>query len=167
MFPRLKFLLLLLFPLTPALAVPLPSPTGEVLLRVYGAISHTNAPDVAAFDIAMLDALPQRKTITKTPWHDGAQDFSGPTLLSILALVGATGQTLRIVALNDYAATMPVSDTVESPVILASRHAGRLFSLREKGPLFVIYPFSEMPHLENEVIFSRSVWQVMEIEVLP
>ncbi len=167
MFLRLKLLLVLLMPFSPALAVSLPAPEGEVILRIHGAISQTNKPGIAAFDMAMLDALEQRQTITETPWYEGPQEFTGPTLAALLAHVGAKGQALRIVAINDYAATIPVSDTQASPVILASRHEGRELSLREKGPLFVIYPFSEMPHLKNEVIFSRSVWQVMSIEVLP
>jgi hypothetical protein len=164
---RLQFLLALLLPFGPAMATSLPMPEGEVILRINGAITQTNMPEIAAFDMAMLDALEQRQTITETPWYDGPQDFTGPTLATLLSLVGATGQNLRIVAINDYAVTMPVSDTQASPVILASRLAGQPLSVREKGPLFVIYPFSEMPHLKNETMFSRSVWQVISIEVLP
>jgi len=40
-------------------------------------------------------------------------------------------------------------------------------SLRDKGPIFVIYPFDKHPELLNEVVFSRSVWQVTEIKVTP
>ncbi len=150
-----------------AAAEHLEHPEGDVILTIQGAIMHENTDGAAVFDLAMLDALEQRETVTETPWYDGAQEFSGPTLESLLALVGAEGTMLRIVAVNDYAADMPVSDAAETPVILASRHAGNLMSVRDKGPLFVIYPFSEMPELSNEMYFSRSVWQVKAIEVLP
>lgn len=145
----------------------LSQPAGDVILTVTGAITNTNSGDAAAYDLAMLDALDQRETITETPWYEGAQSFSGPTLATLMAQVGATGRTLRIVAVNDYAAEMPMEDVTSLPVILASRHEGKPMPLREKGPLFVIYPFSEMPNLSNEVYFNRSVWQVKSIEVLP
>ena len=145
----------------------LAQPEGEIILTISGAISNSNSDMGAEFDLAMLDALEQRETVTETPWHDGAQRFSGPVLNDLLALVGAEGQTLRIVALNDYAAEMPISDAAEIPVILASRREDMLMPVRDKGPLFVIYPFSEMPELNNEVYFSRSVWQIKAIEVHP
>ncbi len=39
-------------------------------------------------------------------------------------------------------------------------------SVRDKGPLFLVYPFDLNPELYNEKYFSRSVWQIKEIEVI-
>ncbi|TNC70914.1 hypothetical protein FHG71_12880 [Rubellimicrobium roseum] len=141
-------------------------PSGQVILTVSGAVGLTNAEGAAAFDLALLDALPQRDTITATPWHEGRPRFSGPTIASVLGAAGATGSSLRIVALNDYAAEMPMEDARGIPVILATRIDGQEISVRDKGPLFVIYPFDERPDLFNEVYFGRSVWQVSRVEVL-
>lgn len=157
--------LALLIGAVPVAANTLPQPTGDVVLTIRGAIAQTNAEGVAHFDMAMLEALPQRETRTETPWHTGVQVFSGPTMQALMDIVGAEGATLRIGALNDYAATMPMSDTSDLPVILATRQNGAPMSVREKGPLFVIYPFDEMPELFNEVHFSRSVWQVATITI--
>lgn len=151
----------------PALAEPLGTPSGNVILEIAGAISVTNQNDRAAFDQAMLDALPQRDTRTTTPWYDGAHVFSGPTFSDLLAAVGAKGTMLRVTAINDYSVEMPIAELTKHPVILASRLDGELMSVRDKGPLFVIYPFDEVPELVNEMSFSRSVWQVRQIEVLP
>lgn len=148
-------------------AAPLPEPSGKVILDIGGAIGSTNSGTAAQFDLAMLDALPQRETVTTTPWYDGPQSFSGPLLRDLLAAIGASGSTLRVIAINDYAVEIPVSDTIDYPVILASRHAGEPMSVRAKGPLFVVYPFDEVPSLVNELFFSRSAWQVRRIEVLP
>lgn len=145
----------------------LEQPEGDVILTISGAIVGSNSEAGAEFDLAMLDALEQRETNTQTPWFDGQQRFSGPTIGSLLEAVGAEGNTLRIIALNDYAAEMPIEDVLAYPVILASRHNDAIMSVRDKGPLFVIYPFSEVPELNNEVYFSRSVWQVKAIEVMP
>jgi hypothetical protein len=136
-----------------------------IVLTVSGQVSPSNPEGRAEFDLAMLDALPQKETVTATPWHDKAHSFTGPTLSSVLDAAGATGDTLRIVALNDYAADMPMEDPQTIPVILATRIDGKEMSVRDRGPIFVIYPFDDQPELFNEVYFNRSVWQVMSIEV--
>ncbi len=149
----------------PLSAADLPAPSGEVVLTVSGAIAHTNGDGVARFDLAMLDALDNRTTRTETPWYDEAQDFSGPLGAAVLEAVGATGSTMTIRAINDYSAKVPVADFAESPVILATRRGGEVLTVRNKGPLFVIYPFDERPGLYNELYFSRSVWQAVAIEL--
>ena len=151
----------------PAQASDLAPPTGPVILSLSGQIGVTNADGVAQFDLQMMDALEQRVTRTTTPWHEGQQEFSGPRLSDVMAAVGASGSELRIIAVNDYAAVMPWADIEAAPVILATRHNGAEMSVRQHGPLFVIYPFDEQPELRNELYFARSVWQVAAIEVLP
>lgn len=143
----------------------LPAPTGPVVLTVSGAIAHTNIDGAAAFDQAMLDGLAQHTTHSETPWYDGARSFSGVLLSSVLEAVGAKGETMTATALNAYSAEIPVADVINDPVILASRVDGKLLSIRDKGPLFVIYPFDTNPELYNEVYFGRSVWQVASLKV--
>lgn len=165
--PRFAATLLLAFLPHAVAADPLPAPDGPVILTITGAVTRTNSDGAARFDLAMLDALEQRETVTGTPWHEGVQRFTGPTLATLMAAAGATGSSLRIIAVNDYAAVMPWQDLESAPVILASRRNGETMPLRDTGPLFVIYPFDEMPDLRSEVHFGRSVWQVTQIEVLP
>jgi hypothetical protein len=150
---------------TAVLANALAVPTGEVILTIEGNIANTNGEGVAVFDLAMLDALPQRTTTTETPWYDDAQSFSGPVIQSLLEAIGAQGTTVTVRALNDYSAEIPIEDLQANPVILASRLNGDVLSVRDKGPLFVVYPFDLDPSLYNEVYFGRSVWQVVSVTV--
>jgi len=151
--------------LTPATALALESPSGRVLLTVSGDIATTNVGDEAHFDREMLNALPQRETVTSTPWHDGIMRFIGPQLRDLLAAVDSQGNELRVTALNDYSAEVPVADAMAYPVILAMTMNGDPLSIRDQGPLFIIYPFDEHPELLNEETIVRSVWQVNRIEV--
>jgi hypothetical protein len=144
----------------------LPEPQGEVILTVTGAITQTNADGAADFDLQMLADIAARETVTETPWHDGSTTFAGPLGAALLDTVGATGDTLRIVALNDYVVEVPVSDLHEYPVIFAITLNGEPMSVRDKGPIFLIYPFSEYPELLNEVQFGRSAWQIRSIEII-
>ncbi len=156
---------LLLLSTIAASAEDLAAPTDSVILTVTGAISNTNAPGTAQFDLAMLEALPGQETTTATPWYDGAQSFSGPLGDALLAAVGATGDTLVVTAINDYVTEIPVADFQTWPVIFATRHNGEVMSVREKGPIFVIYPFDSDQALNTEVYYGRSAWQVKSIEV--
>lgn len=144
----------------------LDKPSGKVVLTVRGAISNTNAGDVAEFDPAMLHALTGRDARLHTPWTEGETEFSGPLLRAVLDEVGASGSKLVIRALNDYAAEVPVGDATDFDTILAIEMNGKPMSVRDKGPLFLIYPFDTHPDLYNEKYFSRSVWQIKEIEVV-
>lgn len=147
-------------------AAALPTPQGDIVLTITGNIQSTNGDGVAQFDRDMLEAITQRTTTTKTPWYDGSRAFSGPLGEAILDAVGAQGGTIRVVALNDYSADVPAADFRAHPIILATHADGQMLSIRDKGPLFLIYPFDEEPELFNEVYFGRSVWQINRIEVL-
>ncbi|BBI49136.1 oxidoreductase [Vreelandella olivaria] len=154
-------LALLSSPLASALEVP----EGPVILVVSGKVGQPNVGDEAHFDKAMLEALGQHETITRTPWYDGVTRFSGPLGRAILEAAGAEGDSMRVVALNEYAATVPISDFEHYDVIFAMQANGKALRIRDQGPLFVIYPFDRHPELLNEEIFSRSVWQVARIDV--
>lgn len=146
-------------------ADPLQQPSGPVILTIEGAISHTNSGDAAVFDRDMLEQLPQRLIRTHTPWTDGANDFEGPLGRALLEVVGASGEMLEVTALNDYSATVPVADFFSHDVILAMKMNGEYMRVRDKGPLFIVYPFDSDSELTSDVIHYRSVWQIKHILV--
>lgn len=148
-------------------AVALDKPTGDVVLTVTGGISETNDGKAAVFDAKMLEALPGRDAKMQTPWTEGTVEFSGPLLREILKAAGAKGTKLSVKALNDYAAEVPMEDATSLDTILATKLNGEIMSVRDKGPLMLVYPFDLDKGLYNEKYFGRSVWQIKEIEVLP
>jgi hypothetical protein len=148
-------------------ATALDAPRGDVLLTVTGAIAETNAGDAAEFDRAMLEAFEAVTVETTTIWTDGVQSFVGVELDDLLAAIGAEGVTLRAIAHNDYAVDIPVDDAVDGGPIIAYLRNGAAMSLRDKGPLWVIYPFDSAPEYQTEQIYSRSIWQLDRIEVQP
>lgn len=143
----------------------LEAPDGRVLLSVDGDIQTTNVGEKAVFDAEMLESLAGRTIETRTPWHDGSQTFRGPLARSVLEAVGAQGEVVIASALNDYTAEIPVSDLERYDVILATHMNGERMTVRERGPIFVIYPFDENPSLHQETVYGRSVWQVNGLTV--
>jgi hypothetical protein len=142
------------------------APKGAVVLSVRGRISRTNSSQRADFDMPMLEALAQQHITTKTPWYRQPRKFTGPLLRDVLARVGAQGAMLRLTALNDYRIDVPIDDTRRFDVVLARAIDDQPITVRERGPLFVIYPFDSDPALRNALYYSRSVWQLKTIDVL-
>jgi hypothetical protein len=154
-------------PLAAALpASALDKPTQAVVLTLSGRIRMPNQGDAAHFDMPMLEALSQTSFTTGTPWWTQPRKFTGPLLRDVLAAAGAQGTTLRARALNDYRVDIPFDDAQRHDMIIARLLDGKPMAVRDKGPLFIIYPFDARPELRNTVYYSRSAWQLRTIEVL-
>jgi hypothetical protein len=143
----------------------LESPQGPIVLTLLGKLRMPNDGIRAQFDMAMLEALPQHTTTTKTPWYARPRRFTGPLLRDVLAAAGAQGTTLRMIALNDYRVEMPFDDAQRHDVILARLLDDKPMAVRDKGPLFAVYPFDSKPELRSAIYYSRSAWQLRSIEV--
>lgn len=144
----------------------LPAPSGDVILTVRGAVSVTNGNAEAALDKAMIKAMGEVTVHTGTIWTDGTSVFQGVELANLLSHLGANGTTLRLTALNDYAVEIPTTEAVAGGPMLAYRMDGKDLSPRDKGPLWMIYPYDGNTAYKNEVSYSRSIWQLSRIEVL-
>ena len=139
-------------------------PTGRVLLTIKGKLAPANPDGTALFDAAMLAALPQHSITTHTPWHKGARKFTGPLLRDVLAAAGVTprskGQLIDVLAINDYKVSLPLDDARRFDVVLARLMDDLPMALRDKGPLFIIYPFDADIQLRSNLYYSRSAWLV-------
>jgi hypothetical protein len=52
------------------------------------------------------------------------------------------------------------------PIVAFARN-GAPMPLRDKGPLWIVYPYDSNPDYQSELIYSRSIWQLDRIEVRP
>lgn len=141
-------------------------PEGAVILTVSGEIGMTNAEETAQFDLAMLQALPMTEITTETIWTQSEHVFTGVALDVFLEYIGAQGTLLQAQAINDYTVEIPVSDAVPDGPIIAYAMDGAPMSRRDKGPLWIIYPYSSGPTYQSEVIYSRSIWQLDRLTVV-
>lgn len=144
-----------------AAAPGLPPATGKVVLTITGAV---DAPPVE-LDMDGLESVGITELSTATPFTPGPVRFTGVLLDSLLTRVGAKGQTVRATALNDYATDLPLDEIRGYEVIVATRIDGRRLRVRDKGPLWVIYPWSQHPELVGPRTEARSVWQLRTLDV--
>lgn len=158
-------LILIFMMVSGATAQTLSKPENKPILVISGAIENTNNEGTAEFDREMLMALGLQTVETTNPWYEGKTRFEGVLLDQLMTLVGAKGTAIRVVALNDYVTTIPLEDFKKFKVILAMKRDGNLITVREKGPLFIIYPYDSDPQLQSQTYYTRSAWQVAEIIV--
>jgi len=157
---------LCLFSALPSVAEVLPMPVGDVVLTVSGQIGTTTEGGVAKFDLDGLAALGSETISTSTIWTEGKVEFRGVPLTVFLSKLKAEGSVLRVWALNDYTVDVPFADAVEGGPMLAYEANGERLSVRDKGPIWLAYPFDSDPAYQTEVIYARSIWQIERMEVL-
>ncbi|EZH82662.1 hypothetical protein AU05_06585 [Ectopseudomonas composti] len=162
---RLQALVLGVLLLFSGLVQALDKPGGPVVLRITGAVSQPNNLQQAHFDMSMLHAFEQHSFTTQTPWYNDPVTFSGPLLRDVLAAAGAKGERISAVALNDYRTEIPFQDAVRYDLIVATTMNGQAMSVREKGPLFLVYPFDSKAELQAATFYNRSAWQLRSLQI--
>lgn len=116
-------------------------------------------------DRADIEALPQGEVETQLRWMEGVHHFTGPSIGAIADLGPQPVQSAKIVALNDYVATLPREDWADLGAILATKHNGDHMLIRDKGPFWVVYPVDDRPEiLDRQIYHDRMVWQVETID---
>lgn len=143
------------------------SPAGEVLLTVTGDIVHRNTASGAVFDLEMLRALPQVTFATGTGWTEGVSHYTGVPLFALLEALGVTSGQVLATAVNDYSVTIDVARIEPDYPIVAYHRDGAPMSLRQKGPLWILYPFDDEPRYRTESTFARAIWQLDRLHVTP
>mgnify|MGYP005848557649 CR=1 FL=1 len=121
----------------------------------------------ARFDLKMLEALGKTEFTTTTIWTEGAIRFTGVRLGRMMDALGIDKGTLELVALNDYMVEIDVADALNDAALIAYKMNGAPMSPRNKGPLWLVYPFDLELKYQSETYYSRSIWQMNRIVVLP
>ncbi len=149
----------------PAITAALGIPAGKIILKITGKITNLNINNAAVFDRAMLEALGMDTIETMTPWYSNIVKFEGIRMDALMQQVGATGNSITAIALNDFSSEIPISDFNKYGVILALKRDGNYMPVRDKGPLFIIYPYDTSPELQAQKFYSRSAWQLSQMVV--
>ncbi|MFC5485768.1 molybdopterin-dependent oxidoreductase [Microvirga aerilata] len=134
----------------------------QPILKVAG-VTTTNGTEEATYTLQDLEAIGGEVIETTTPWFDGVTKFEGVRLDKLLK--GAKGKTVEAVAMNDYVSEIPMEDFAKYGTIIAYKRNGAYMPIRDKGPLFIVYPYDKISELKSQKFYSRSVWQVKGLVV--
>ncbi|MFT6535657.1 MAG: hypothetical protein ACJAQU_000554 [Loktanella salsilacus] len=131
----------------------------DVVLDVAVAETHHE------FALEDLKSLPVSSFETTTIWTEGPQTFEGVSLSDLLAYLEVTDGTIRATAINDYSVTIPMSDATEDGAMIAYLNNKEPMSRRDKGPLWIVYPYDSDIEYQTETIYSRSIWQLDRLAI--
>lgn len=174
-----------LLPLAAALTLAALAPAhaeGPTLLTVTGSIENTNRgpidPDYdklfafndASFDKAMefdtsaLASLPQQTIRADFPKDGDVVEFTGPLLTDVLDAAGASGQTVKVSAIDGYAIEVPLEELTEKGAMIAVMRDGKALGIGDFGPTQVVFPRAEREDL-SEMSDDWWIYQVYNIVV--
>lgn len=142
-----------------ALAQSAPASAATMLeIDAGGVRTEFTSEEIDGFDQVVID--------TGNDFSDGVAKFEGPLARDV---IGASGGSLEgmgvFVAANDYRVEIPLEDFVNYDVIFATSMNGNRLSLRDKGPIWIIYPMTDNPELHDSAFNARLIWQLVKIEL--
>ena len=142
------------------------TPQGPVILKVTGNLDPADPTDgEVAFDMAMIQALPQHEIVTSNPWVDKPHKYVGPKLADVLTAVKANGKSITLTALNSFQIRINWDKVRQYDPILAWQDDGVTMRVRDKGPLWFILPLDQHPELKRSEFTDMMIWQLSAIDI--
>lgn len=90
---------------------------------------------------------------------------TGARMRDVLAHFSIEGSVADASAIDSYRIDIPVEDAMKYDVILATTVDGKKLSIRDRGPLWVVYPLGQHPELQSPTYEARSIWQLKEFRM--
>ena len=137
-------------------------------MSVYGDILRDDKPyQRLDFTLSELQALTQTELTTAHPWTTQAQHYRGIDLTALLTFLFAEQQikSLTLEGLNGFSMALEWAKIREYSPMLAWQENGQLMSRRNKGPLWLMLPFDQVPELKKMDFLHYMVWQLRTIRV--
>lgn len=140
--------------------VSLPIPTSErIVLTVTGKDGNARG-----FTLAQIEALGTYRITTKTFWPADDGTYEGIMLADLLKETGLQDLSmLQVTALNGYSVKIPSEDWTRWQVMLATRRDGRPITVRNKGPLRLIFSMALDEKLAERTMGTHWAWMIKTI----
>lgn len=145
-----------------------PPPQGEVILTMSGNMNSNNSGADLAFDMQTLEKVGLIEYTIDDPWQDGQQvTYTGVLVSELLKVAGLneSATSLHLIALDDYAVDIPISEINQWPVMLATRRAGQYMGIDASGPTQIVFPFHSNPEIDKDTYKVQMIWNLRDIEI--
>lgn len=120
-----------------------------------------------AYTMTDLREFTPTRFVTTTIWTEGEVEFEGVAVDLLLDRLNITHGTLELIAANDYFVQVSVDDLRGTEALLAYSQNDAPMSTRDKGPLWLVFPYDSDVSFQSETFYSRSIWQLRKIKLLP
>lgn len=144
----------------------IPEPTEEVILTVSGKIGAANVGSLIEMDLPTIESVGLVDYTVDDPFENKEITYRGVLMSDLLELwqVPADATNLHMVALNDYAVDVPLSEVRAYPVIFALQGDGVYLPVSTRGPAMLVFPYNHF-EFETSVYNDYWIWQIKSIEV--
>lgn len=160
MLKTLALVLVCSFAASPALA----AQTILEIVRPDGTVQPVTDEDFKAIGETTL-TTPLFSQPDSTETTPAVRTAKGPLLRDVLKHFQVSGAVAQAVGLDAYQIDIPVEDAMRYDVILATELDGKQLSVRDRGPIWVLYPLKDHPELNTPVYESRSIWQLKKLQL--
>lgn len=135
----------------------------DVLFEVH----KKNSDTVFQVTRSVADKLTAHEFKAYLPGGEGkVQTAKGPLLRDVLAAAGIEGgERIWVKALDGYELDIPYTDATEFDLITATSVDGKVLTVRDRGPAWIVYPNIDKPQLNDALYEARSVWQLKELTI--
>ncbi len=115
-----------------------------------------------SFTLAEFKTLPSTQVRTKTIWTDKTHTFSSVTFKDLMKHlhIDTKGKKITMIALNDYSIQVAIDTLIKYNAFIAYAMDGKTMRIRDKGPLWVLYPFSDQPDINIPPYQAHAIWQL-------
>lgn len=113
------------------------------------------------FSLPDIERLGTYRLYTETFWPGEGGNYEGVLLKDLLATVNIEGvDAILVEAIDGYAQSLPRRDWERWPTLVATRKEGQPMTVRNKGPLRIIFPMESDPELQNRDMGAHWVWMI-------
>lgn len=119
------------------------------------------------FTYADFSQLPISEYETSTVWTESVDRYAGVLLIDLLRHLGfdpAVG-TVSVYAIDGYSAVINSNIISEQAPLLAFLRNDIPMSIRNQGPIWLIFPYDSDQKYRTETIYAMSVWQIRSLRV--
>lgn len=143
----------------------IPSPASKTILEITGDITQKNTNEGIRLDMATLEDMPIVEATVYEPFLKADVDFSGVMMDDFVKIIGADPEAggIRMTALDDFVADIPMSDLTSGTVLLATREDGKPLKVRAGGPARIVFLSDEGTGANTDMW----IWSVKHMEVHP
>ncbi len=123
--------------------------------------------EIIGFTLEDLRALPMTGFETSTVWTEHVDKYTGVLLIDLLQHIGVGAEvgSVGVHAIDGYSAVIDFGLVSEQAPLLSFLRNGDPMSVRNQGPIWLIFPYDDDPRFRTESVYAMSVWQVQRLKV--
>ncbi len=144
----------------------IPPPESEPILTISGKIGANKLANTLQMDRATIERAGVVEYRVKDPFSGESVRYRGVLMRDLLELwqVDEDAQQVYLVALNDYAIEVPLSEFYQYPVLFALQADGVYMEPDTQGPAMLVYPLDQYA-FDLTKVKRNWIWQIKSIEL--